>query len=704
MPEISTYDYAIVRVVPRVERGEFVNVGVIVSCDAKRYLQARIEVDEASLRALDPAIDLAPIRAALATIPAICAGGAQAGALGSLSLRERFHWLVATRSTSVQTSPVHTGRCTGLDAALERLLDRMVRRNGPAQAAAERVGSGAAPSAPAAAAQAAPVPLRRFESIADLIHAHALARPAQMALQQDDEQLDYRALDTLMDRVAAALQRDGVGPGDAVAICADTSPRYAAIFLGALRAGAAVAPLAPSVSPQSFASMLADAAPRRLFADAAAHAALDGKTPAVPTVALDTTVAGVPFDTWLAPAGTAPRAVETQPEWPCNIIYSSGTTGTPKGIVQSHGMRASHIERGSGYGYGPDTVTLLATPLYSNTTLVVFFPTLAHGGGVVLMAKFDAARYLALAEAQRATHTMLVPVQYQRIMARPDFGRYDLSSFHAKFCTSAPFAAALKADVLARWPGGLVEFYGMTEGGGTCILNAHLHPAKLHTVGTPTPGHDIRLIDDAGSEVAAGGAGEVVGHSRGMMLGYHGRPELTAAAEWFDPSGKRFIRTGDIGRFDGDGFLTLLDRKKDLIISGGFNIYPSDLEAVLRGHPAVAEAAVVGVASAQWGETPVAFVVARSAEHNGVESEGDAVDASAAGLKAWLNERVGKTQRVADVVLVDELPRSAIGKVLKRELRDRYDAERRAEAAPDACVLPRVSDRPAAAPASRTSA
>jgi acyl-CoA synthetase (AMP-forming)/AMP-acid ligase II len=248
-------------------------------------------------------------------------------------------------------------------------------------------------------------------------------------------------------------------------------------------------------------------------------------------------------------------------------------------------------------------------------------------------------------------------------MALPDFERHDLRSFHAKFCTSAPFAAALKADVLARWPGGLIEFYGMTEGGGTCILAAHEHPDKLHTVGQPAEGHDIRLIDDEGREVPPGETGEVVGHSRGMMTGYHGQPQKTAEAEWFDPSGKRFIRTGDVGRFDPDGFLMLLDRKKDLVISGGFNIYPSDLEAVLRGHPAVAEAAVVGVPSVQWGETPVAFVVRRP---------GDATPADA--IKQWLNERVGKTQRVADLRCVDELPRSAIGKVLKRELRDAWVA------------------------------
>jgi acyl-CoA synthetase (AMP-forming)/AMP-acid ligase II len=146
-----------------------------------------------------------------------------------------------------------------------------------------------------------------------------------------------------------------------------------------------------------------------------------------------------------------------------------------------------------------------------------------------------------------------------------------------------------------------------------------------------------------------------------MMLGYHGQPAKTRDAEWTSPAGERFIRTGDVGRFDADGFLTLLDRKKDMIISGGFNIYPSDLEEVLRGHASVAEAAVVGVPSEQWGETPVAFVVRREGSH-----------ASEAELLAWFNQRVGKTQRLAALRYLDELPRSAIGKVLKRELRERY--------------------------------
>jgi acyl-CoA synthetase (AMP-forming)/AMP-acid ligase II len=499
---------------------------------------------------------------------------------------------------------------------------------------------------------------QEFGTLSDLVRAHAGERPDTVALVHGERRLAYGDLDRLVDRVAAALQRDGVRPGDTVAIAATSSIEYVAAFLGALRAGAAAAPLAPSSSPESLRAMLADCSAKLLFLDAAVAATLAGD-PRIQRVALE----GEPFAAWLAPPGATPAPVTIAPEAPFNLIYSSGTTGVPKGIVQSHRMRWSHVSRGAAFGYGPDTVTLLSTPLYSNTTLVSLLPTLAGGGTAVLMEKFDVVKFLALAERHRATHTMLVPVQYKRLMEHPDFDRYDLSSFRMKFSTSAPFAAALKADVLRRWPGGLIEYYGLTEGGGTCALVAHEFPHKLHTVGRPLEGHEVRVIDEEGRELPPGHTGEAVGRSPAMMNGYHNQPGKTAELEWRDASGNRFLRSGDIGRFDADGFFVLVDRKKDMIISGGFNVYPSDLEAVLVGHDAVAEAAVVGVASERWGETPVAFVVLKP---------GFAVTADE--LKSWANERVGKTQRLADLRVVAQLPRSAIGKVLKRELREQYGA------------------------------
>jgi acyl-CoA synthetase (AMP-forming)/AMP-acid ligase II len=497
------------------------------------------------------------------------------------------------------------------------------------------------------------------------VQAYAQEQPAHAAVICGERMFDYGELDRLMDRVATALQREGVRSGEAIAICAMASAEYVAVFLGALRAGVAVAPLAPSSTPESLATMLADSGAKLLFLDQqiAPLFAQSALPPGLTLVALDGSSAGKPFESWLAAPSAKPAAVDIRPDAAFNIIYSSGTTGTPKGIVQSHAMRWAHVRRALAAGYDRMAVTLCSTPLYSNTTLVSFFPALAGGGAVVLMPKFEAGGFLELAQRHRVTHAMLVPVQYQRVMDRPDFDRYDLSSFRVKFCTSAPFSAALKADILKRWPGGLIEYYGMTEGGGTCILFAHQFPNKLHTVGQPAPGHDLRLIDEHGKEVPPGEIGEVVGRSPAMMNGYFNQPDKTAQALWHDAAGQPFIRTGDVGRFDTDGFLTLLDRRKDMIISGGFNIYPSDLEAILFQHEAVHDVAVVGVPSRQWGETPVAFVVLKPGRSETAEQ-----------IRAWTNERLGKTQRLAAIELMGELPRSAIGKVLKRELREKYSA------------------------------
>lgn len=501
-----------------------------------------------------------------------------------------------------------------------------------------------------------------FTPLSAIIRAHAARRGDAVALADENRSIGWAEMDALLDRIATALQREGVAKAEPVAIAAMNSVATGLAFLGAIRAGAVAAPLTSTATPETIVAMLKDSGSRVLLLDKDIAERLSGlDLPAhVKRIALDDSDAGEPFSTWMAEQGAKPEERTAAPADPFNIIYSSGTTGAPKGIVQSHKMRHEYARRTIPAGYGDDTAVICSTPLYSNTTLVSFLPALTAGGKVVLMRKFDARTFLQLSERERVTHAMLVPVQYRRILELPDFDSFDLSSYKLKSCTSAPFPAWLKADVLKRWPGGLTDGYGMTEGGATAILLAHLYPEKLHTVGQPSPGHIIKIIDEDGNELPQGEVGEIVGHSPIMMNGYHGKPAQTREVEWHDSEGRRYIRHGDVGKFDEDGFLILMDRAKDMIISGGFNIYPSDLEAELTRQSAVKDAAVVGVPSDAWGETPLAVVVLADPS------------ADPKAILAEANSRLGKTQRISAIEVVAELPRSPIGKVLKRELRDKF--------------------------------
>ncbi|MFC2967287.1 class I adenylate-forming enzyme family protein [Acidimangrovimonas pyrenivorans] len=498
----------------------------------------------------------------------------------------------------------------------------------------------------------AQVPGAQFVDMPARLRAAAAAHPLEIAVIDGAARLRWGDFVDTIDRIAAELAERGLRRGDVVASLAGVSADHLLLYMGVLAAGACMAPLPVGAHPDALRAMLADSGAALVFADAANRAVLAGL--------------GAPADRLEELRPAAARRAPAAPVSPAetdlfDIIYSSGTTGTPKGIQHDCRFRDRQMARLSGYGFRPGAVSLVSTPLYSNTTLAALLPALAYGGTVVLMRKFDARGFLELAEAHRVTHAMLVPVQYRRLLAHPEFDRFELSAFEVKLSTSAPLPEPVIRDALKRWPGRLVNIYGMTEGGVSVILDCTEHPDKLDTVGTPAAGGELRIIDEEGRELPQGETGEIVGRSGAIMVGYRNAPEKTREATWTSPEGHTFIRTGDMGRLDEDGFLTLLDRRKDMIISGGFNIFAADLELVLCGHPEVHEAAVIGVPSERWGETPLALVV---------REPGAAVAAEE--LRDWANARLGKLQRLSAVEFRDSLPRSDIGKVLKRELREPY--------------------------------
>jgi len=468
-----------------------------------------------------------------------------------------------------------------------------------------------------------------------------------------------------VNRVANALIALGITKGDRVALLSRNSVKYVEAFFGTLSAGACAVPLPTMASSDALKLMVEDSAPGVLLVSAefmpqiapfvdGLESVLEGGK-----VAFDFASTGwITYAPWITAASGEAPDIRIGKNDLFNIIYSSGTTGVPKGIVHTHAARKAFTARREPLFSAPEMMNIISTPLYSNTTMVTWLASMRFGPATVLMEKFNPGEFLQLVERERVTIAMLVPVQYDRILHVDDFERFDLSSMLAKYCTSAPLRPETKKEILKKLPGELIELYGLTEGCISTVLIASQNQDKLDSVGKLADGCEVRVIDDRSNELEPGETGELVGRQPIMMSGYYNNEALTKEIAWYDKDGRLFFRTGDIGRVDKDGFVYLFDRKKDVIISGGFNVYAADLEAVLLTHKDVLDAAVIGVPSETWGETPLAFVVL------GPRSKKTPED-----ILNWANVRLGKSQRLSKIEVVDQIPKSSLGKTLKHVLR-----------------------------------
>jgi long-chain acyl-CoA synthetase len=450
----------------------------------------------------------------------------------------------------------------------------------------------------------------------------------------------------LLRRVQAAarhLQDLGIGPGDVVALKLTNRVEFVLLLFAAWRLGATITPVNPSMTDVEVDRQLKDSGARLLVVEDGPAPVADG------TVVL---AVGELRDSGAAEPDEAPFP---DPSALALLVYTSGTTGVPKGVMLDHANIDAMADMGrQALEVGPADRCLLILPLFHVNGIVVsiLVPLLA-GASVAIADRFNPQTFFDVVERERPTFFSAVPTIYSMLAALPDQVRPDTSSLRFGVCGAAPASAELLTRFEARYGFPLVEGYGLSEGTCGSTINPVAGPRRAGTVGLPFPGQEIRIVDAEGSEVPPGADGEVVVRGPNVMRGYLGRPEETAKVlvdGW--------LHTGDVGRLDVDGYLTLVGRSKDMIIRGGENIYPKEIEDVLVGDPSVLEAAVIGVPDEKWGEVVVAYVQPRP---------GSTVDPSA--LQSLCARSLTGFKRPTAFFVVDAIPKNAVGKIDKVSLR-----------------------------------
>jgi len=497
-----------------------------------------------------------------------------------------------------------------------------------------------------------------------LVRHHAIERGAKTALSDASTSLSYALLERRARQVARGLLAAGVVPGDRICYLGKNTLAYFEYFVGAAKLGAVTVPINWRLAPPELAYILGNARPKIVLVEEPFSGVVAAAAPQ-----LSRLVTGGDSDTFAAwRDGQADVDLEPIADWnqPLLQMYTSGTTGRAKWVVLTHrcvfSLRTQQHALPAWYNWSADDVSLIAMPAahVSGTGWAIW--TLQHGATGIVAREFDPHTVLDQILQHRINKIMMVPTAMQIAVRHPRARGADFSFLDFIYYGGAPLPQALLAECVEVFGCGFVQMYGMTETAGTIVALApeDHHPARgecMRSVGRALEGVELKIVDAGGTALPAGSSGEIVTRSAANMLGYFEMPEATA--ETVDAEG--WLRTGDAGYLDADGYLYLQDRIKDMIISGGENIYPAEVENAIFGHPAVAEVAVVGVPDDKWGESVKAVIVPVAG-----------AERSDADVLAWVAARIARYKVPKSIDWVSALPRNHTGKVLRRVLRDSY--------------------------------
>ncbi len=496
---------------------------------------------------------------------------------------------------------------------------------------------------------------------------HATYRPQHPAIIFEDKRLNYKELYEEVNQLSNAFIAAGIGKGDKVATLLSNSLELWETYWACAAIGAVAVPLSPLLRGQGLFNLLDNADTKLVITSHDLTEHIDTirtalkKIPSNNFWVTDTDETGYQ-NYHILKEQQAVIALDVEDVTGTdayNIIYSSGTTGLPKGIVISHQVRALYGSLfANAYRMTPESVVMHSGSIIFNGSFLTLMPAMFLGCTYVLMSHFDAKEVVDMIHKEKVTHTILVPSQIIGCLQREDFNKSYLSSVEYILSVGAPLLLEHKQELNKRIPGVFYELYGLTEGFMT-LLDKNDVMKKTGSVGMAPQFMELKIVDDAGKELPTRQIGEIIGRGPLLMTEYYKNPEQTKEA-----IKNGWLFTGDMGYVDADGFLFLTGRKKDLIISGGVNVYPTDIEEILIRHTGVKDVAVFGIPNKDWGETPVAAVVLHD----------DAVD-TADEIKNWANENLeARYQKIYTVIIIDELPRNVAGKVLKRELREQFSA------------------------------